>query len=171
MNKLAKTIIGVLVGIIVVLIVVIIILTTNKNKEDVDISNNTNNDEIKQLVGVYLYTNATNDRANKKIQLNEDMTCMYLYDYNECKWSISDKTITFEIARYKIDFDSDSSGIGGINDFSSTEDICKEKIVKYTEKYKLVNPRCIYDKDSNPIKATIVNSGLLIGNVMYYKIG
>ena len=86
MNKLAKTIIGVLVGIIVILIVVIILLASHKSNENTDTTDNNNNyDEIKELIGVYLYTNTTNNGDNRKIELNKDMTCYLRYDFNECK--------------------------------------------------------------------------------------
>ena len=177
MNKLAKTIIGVLAGIIVILIVVIILLASHKSNENTDTTDNNNNyDEIKELIGVYLYTNTTNNRDNRKIELNKDMTCYFRYDFNECKWTKTDNTINFHLARYKIVYDSgtfknSNDIIANINDPSNTKEICEEKIQKYNNMYNLVNPRCEYEQDKTPIKATIVNNGLLIDTTMYNKIG
>ena len=176
MNKLAKTIIGVLAGIIIILIVVIIILATSKNNENKDISNDTNNDEIKQLAGVYTHTTTNNSVAT--IILNDDMTCR-VDDRNECKWTLSEdkKEIiitqaTYQIAFDKCSFKDEDGGLSSIGDSSATKEECEKKLNEYKEKYIMVNPRCEYDTNIQPRKATIINGGFIINNKLtYYKVG
>ena len=181
MNKLAKTIIGILVGIIVVLLI-IIVTTTSKNKCKNDELYNTNtSDEIKQLLGVYHYTNPSNARQNLTLILNEDMTCKY-YEKDECKWTLSDdkKEISIHLATYRIAFDKgerinaegELSNLGGISDDSATKEECESKLLKYGQEYNLTNPRCEYVTEgfAKPT-ATIINGGLLINNNIYNKIG
>lgn len=172
MNKLAKTIIGVLVGIIVILIVIIILQASSKNKCKDNITDNSNtSDEVKQLVGIYSYT-STNNRTGTII-LNEDMTCSYSAPSKyECKWGLSDnkKEITILLNQYIIAFDS-SDKIGEIHDGSDNISTCEEKLKKYTEQYDLVNPRCEYTNNTQPAKATIINGGFILNSLTYYKVG
>lgn len=176
MNKLAKTIIGVLVGVIVILLIVIILLASSKNKCKDDISDNTNtNDEIKQLVGVYSYTSQQN--KSYTITLNEDMTCIY-DKRNECKWGLSEdkREIIINQATYKIAFDKcsfrdEEGGLSSIGDNSATKEECENKLQKYKEQYIMVNPRCEYDNTSfTTLKATIINSGFILNTLTYYKV-
>ena len=178
MNKLSKVIIGFLICIIIILAVIIIELIVTKNNKCGIKSKNSVKNDISQYVGVYLYTSSTNDYNNKSIQLNEDLTCKYLYDYNTCKWKISDKTITFDVGSYKIVFDSATFkdnvatySLGSISDPSKTLKECENKITKYSETYEMINPSCKFEKEDNPITATVVNGGLLINNHIYYKVG
>ncbi len=176
MNKLAKTIIGILVGIIVILLIVIVLISSSKNKCKDDISDNTNNnDEIKQLVGVYTYT-TTNNRV-VTIILNEDMTCEK-NDRFECKWTLSDNKkeivitqTTYQIVFDKCDFKDRDGGLSSISDNSATKEECEKKLTEYKDKYIMTNPRCEYDTSIQPLKATIINSGFILNNQTYYRVG
>lgn len=167
MNKMAKTIIGILVGIIVVLVIVIVILATRNNGVDEDIYQNSN--ETRDMVGIYYSSN-----NSSTLKLKDDMTCEY-YGFSRygCKWSVSGKEITILLNQYHVDFDeSADKSLGSIGDGFESKEVCEQALEEYTKQYGLVNPRCYDDERyKHIVNVSIIDSGLLIGNKIYNKIG
>lgn len=147
MNKQQKCIIYTVISILVVLILILIVVILKLNKED--------NKEIIKGVGIYHNSNWNNNDAT--LILNDDMTCKYPNNSDDCKWAISNNKIIITLTYYMIINDGKEQ-ILTISTYN-TKEKCEEDIEKYEQVYNLVNPIC---KNIKQIHGAILGDNCVI---------
>lgn len=166
MNKQAKIIITIL-SIIIVILLCIIIKQSNNSNSNSDTKPQANNEEVKKLIGIYHNSNWNDNEVT--LELKDDMTCKYPQTTRACKWELKDNSVMLYLDAYKIVVDNkDDKNATYYKDPISTLELCEDTIKAY-KNFNLVNPRCEETKEEN--EAKIINSGLLLGNKIFNKIG
>lgn len=167
MNKQAKVIIGVL-SVIIIILLGIIVNQNNKYNNNSDNQNNqqANNEEVKRLIGIYHNNNWNKNEVS--LELKSDMTCKYPQTNRGCKWELKDKAVILKLDAYKIVIDNanDSNAMYWKDTIYSLE-VCESMIKESTK--DLVNPRC--EPTTEDHEAKIINSGLLLHDAIFNKIG
>ncbi len=164
MNKQAKVIIGVL-SVIIIILLGIIIKQSNNNNSNSD-KPQVNNEEVKKLIGIYHNNNWNNNEVS--LELKSDMTCKYPQTNRGCKWELKDNSVILHLDAYKIVIDNanDSNALYWKDTIYSLE-LCESMIKESTK--ELINPRC--EETTDDYEAKIINSGLLLSNKIFNKIG